>query len=433
MLLQEAAGAGDDHHPIGVGAHDVAVVIDLDPLRRVGQVEQLRDAGQQFALRRAFGHAAFDRFPRIGRRMVHGGALVAALGAVDLHLPPGLDRQRIGQQRGIRRLMADQDQGRRGQVVIELGEEGAEHLLGRLFGLGVGQEIGPVAVVAAAAEEEDLHAGLPGHLVQRHDIRVAQPVDVDPVAPLHMGEAPDAVAQRRRPFEFQPFGGLLHLRRQALLDRGDPAREVFLRLPHQVRIARFVDALHAGGGAALDLEQQAGPGAAVEHRVAAGAQQEDALQRRQRLVHRPGGSEGAPVARALATFPAVLGDLGIGMVLRQDQPGIGFVVAQDDVEARPQALDQIGFEQQRLGLGGGGHDLQAAGLEHHPAQAFGQAGQLGIGRHPPLQAARLADIERIALRIEHPVDAWNQRQGGQRGLDDLHALHGAGGRLGVRG
>ena len=374
VLLQEARRPGDDHHAIGVRAHDVAVVVDLDALGRVGQVEDACHALQQLRLRRALGHAALDRLTRIGGGVLDGGALLAALGAVDLDLAPRLERERIGQHRGLARVVADQHQRRRWQVVIELGEEGAEHLFGRLLGAGVGQEIGPVAVVAPAAEEEDLHAGLPGHLVQRDHIGIADAIEVDAVAALHMRQAPDAVAEARRALEFELLRRRLHLGRETPLDARRAAGEILLRLPHQRGVVVLADPLHAGRGAALDLEQQAGAGPAVEDGVAAGPQQEDALQRGQGLVDRPGGGEGAPVAGTLAAFAAMLGNLREGVVLGQDQPGIGFVVAENDVVARPEALDEVRFQQQRLGLGRCRDDLKAPRLMHHAAQALGQLG-----------------------------------------------------------
>ena len=55
------------------------------------------------------------------------------------------------------------------------------------------------------------------------------------------------------------------------------AVEKFLRLAHQLAIARFIDAARARRGATLDLEQQARPCAAFEHAVGAGALQERAV------------------------------------------------------------------------------------------------------------------------------------------------------------
>ena len=77
------------------------------------------------------------------------------------------------------------------------------------------------------------------------------------------------------------------------------------------------------------------------------------------------------------------------MVVGQHQPGIGFVVAQQDVEARLEALDEVRFQQQRLGLGMGGDDLHRRGVGDHAAQPFRQAADLGIGRNAFLRLRAL--------------------------------------------
>lgn len=48
---------------------------------------------------------------------------------------------------------------------------------------------------------------------------------------------------------------------------------------------------------------------------------------------------------------AMLSDLGGAVVAADHQFGEGLVVAQHDVEARLQLLDEVGFQQQGLGLG----------------------------------------------------------------------------------
>jgi len=111
------------------------------------------------------------------------------------------------------------------------------------------------------------------------------------------------------------------------------------------------------------------------------------------------------------------------MVLRQHQPGVGLVVAEDDVVARPQPLDEVGLQQQRLGLAAGGDDLEVPRFVDHAPEAFRQPRKLGVGRDAPLQRPRLADVKGVALGVEHPVHARRQGQGGQRRLDDLEALH----------
>jgi len=103
------------------------------------------------------------------------------------------------------------------------------------------------------------------------------------------------------------------------------------------------------------------------------------------------------------------------MVGAQQDKGKALVIAQQHVERRTEPLDQLRFQQQRLGLGIGGDDLHAAGLADHPLQPPGQPGDVGVIRHPRLQAAGLADIEHLAARIEHAVDAGD-------GLEHFHHI-----------
>ena len=46
--------------------------------------------------------------------------------------------------------------------------------------------------------------------------------------------------------------------------------------------------------------------------------------------------------------------------------GERFVVAEENVVARPQPLDEIGLQQKRLGLRAGDNDLQLRGCLDHP-------------------------------------------------------------------
>ena len=66
--LHEPLRPGDDHHPVGVGAHDVAVVVDLDPVGRRGQAEQRGDALQQLGLAGGFRQLALQRLARVQSR-----------------------------------------------------------------------------------------------------------------------------------------------------------------------------------------------------------------------------------------------------------------------------------------------------------------------------------------------------------------------------
>ena len=98
-------------------------------------------------------------------------------------------------------------------------------------------------------------------------------------------------------------------------------------------------------------------------------------------------------------------------MIRGDQDiGKRFVVAQRDIEARPQPLDQVGFEQQRLGLGAGDDEFQRAGLRDHALDAGIEAGRPRIGADALLDVLGLADIEHVAAAIDHAIDAGPRRR-----------------------
>jgi hypothetical protein len=55
LVFHEAFRAGDDHAADRIGAHDVGVVVDLDPPGRAGQAEGFGQSFQQPRLARGFG------------------------------------------------------------------------------------------------------------------------------------------------------------------------------------------------------------------------------------------------------------------------------------------------------------------------------------------------------------------------------------------
>ena len=125
----------------------------------------------------------------------------------------------------------------------------------------------------------------------------------------------------------------------------------------------------------------------------------------------------------------MLEDAGRGVVGGEQDVGERLVVPHQHVEARPQALDQIGFQQQRFGLGAGDHEFHRRGLAHHPADAVGVEASLRVVGDALLQAARLADIEHVAGRVHHAVDAGRVGQPLDEFLDDV----GAGLAVGIPG
>ena len=203
--------------------------------------------------------------------------------------------------------------------------------------------------------------------------------EVDVLVRLHRGQRPDAVAVA---------WPLPRNRGAALAASIRCARSCWMRWLSPLRNARasstsaayvvVVDPADAGRRAALDLVEQAGPGARREHRIRAAAQQERPLQRRQRAVDRPGRGERPEVVAGRRLRAAMLEHARKGMVAGDEDAGKRLVVAQQDVVARPQPLDQVGLEQQRLGLGMGGDELHR---RRYPRPCGAGAGRAGPGWH----------------------------------------------------
>ena len=187
---------------------------------------------------------------------------------------------------------------------------------------------------------------------------------------------------------------------------------------HQFGIAGEIDLAGARPRTAADLVEQAGPCAAFEERVGAGAHQKGALQRRDGAADRAGRGERAEISPGARLRTAMLQDLRRPVVAGDQDIGKRLVVAQLHVEARPQLLDQIGFQQQRLGFGRGRHDLDGRGGRDHAQDARRlRRRDPCIGRQPLPDVLRLADIEHVAGGIEHAVDAGRGRGMAHRMLD----------------
>ncbi len=87
---------------------------------------------------------------------------------------------------------------------------------------------------------------------------------IDALLRLDRRQRREAVAVKRRGLEFEFGGGLFHLAGELLLHRAAAAGQEVVRLAHQFGIAGEIDLAGAGPGAAPDLVEQAGPGAAFE-------------------------------------------------------------------------------------------------------------------------------------------------------------------------
>ena len=94
---------------------------------------------------------------------------------------------------------------------------------------------------------------------------------IDALMALHMRQRRQPVAIDGGALEIEIFGGLVHRLGHCRLDLLALAGQEVLRLLHQFGIVVVADLTRAGRRAALDLVEQAGPGAGLEDAVGAGA------------------------------------------------------------------------------------------------------------------------------------------------------------------
>ena len=248
----------------------------------------------------------------------------------------------------------------------------------------------------------------------------------------HIRQSRHLVAQLCGLFKLQLLRVGHHARLEAAHHVLRLAAQKALGIGHVLRIVGWLNVPHAGAGAALDLVQQAGPCAVGEYRVLAGAQAEHLLHQQNRFLHRPRARVRAEVAvlffhrtavvrnpRKLSWLRGAGGHRGIcrrqvpGHRRRSGhlQVGVALVVPEQNVVLRVQRLDEVVFQQERLGLGAHYGGLHTGNLADHVADTGAAMVLLEVAADPLFQADGFAHIQHLPLGIEIPVDAG---QGGQR-------------------
>ena len=379
------------------------IIVNLDPLRRGFKLEQLAEFAKKTPLRAGVRKIARQRLLGIVHR--HRGQLAprAALRPADPHPMPGADGQRLAKKILLLGFVGQQNFGRRVLVVIELAEKGRQNGGGRGVGI-VGQEVGPVAVIRPATDEEGLNAGPLAASRQCDDVGVFQIGDIDVLAGLNARQGTDAVSPDRRRLELQRVGGGVHACGVVALNLGRGSGQEAPRLIKLRGVVGLADKPDTGAAASLDLILQAWARAGVEDGIGTGAQHESPCQVRHRAVDRASRGEGPEIITLAGLAAAMFRQLAERMVGCQQDLRQALVVAKKDVVARLQLLDQVRLKKQRLDLGLGNDHLKRLGLADHAHQPVRQAVRLRIAGHPASKVARLADIERLADTIQHPVD-----------------------------
>ena len=296
------------------------------------------------------------------------------------------------------------------------------------------RKVRPIAQVAPAAHHRQVHAGAPALKPGGKDVGVLGDhagVVLDRLLVQDARQCRELIADFGRLLETECLRVRHHLRPQGIDQLLLLALEKALGVRDVAGIVGRLDEADARARATLDLVQQAGPRAVREHRVLAGPKVEDLLQQLDRFLHRPGARKRPEVTMALVDGAAVVGDSrkarrrghagragGRHARAGDLQVRIALVVAEQDVVAREQRLDQVVFEQQRFRFGAHDRRLHVRDLRHHladPHEARAGVALLEIAGDALLQLARLADIEHGPVGIEIAVHAGQVRQRGDVG------------------
>ena len=221
---------------------------------------------------------------------------------------------------------------------------------------------------------------------------------------LDLVQRMNLVAIDRRLLEGQPgcrfFHGLLQAPCHLLLT---PEQEHGGQL-HVGGIVSGRDQIDAGAAATLDLVQQTRPRTVSKDAVLTGAQAEHLLQQVNTVAHGPGRGIGTEIIGAAIGIAAEKAEPRV-VAPGQDNIGVGLVVAKENVVARRQALDQVVFEQQRFGFGARRGRLDTVDLADHVRDARTRQIAPEIRGHALLEIFRLANVEHVAIFVEHAVNA----------------------------
>ena len=200
LVFHHAFRPRHDHRADGIGALDMRVVVNLDPLGRLGQVKGIGQPLQELGLGRRLGHLAGKAFARIAQGPVDQFGLLTPFRHQEFDLTAQLAAQRLGHQIGVLDLIAEDQLPRRLAGVVELADEGLQHL----GGVDLAPDPGVIVVVApvlVGADEEDLHAGLTAFHMQRDNVGLVHPLRVDALGGLNLRQRLDPVAQGGCAFE----------------------------------------------------------------------------------------------------------------------------------------------------------------------------------------------------------------------------------------
>src|ERR1019366_6427724 len=144
--------------------------------------------------------------------------------------------------------------------------------------------------------------------------------------------------------------------------------------------------------------------------VLAIAQPEELLQLLQSLANSAGRGVWAEEPASLLARTAIETQARKFVLRVQMQEGKTLVVPKHDVEARTVLLDEIELEQQGFRVRIRDSDFHVCGLRNQCLHFGMPIARQEIRAHTAFQVARLADVEDLALRIQHAIHTRPRRQ-----------------------
>src|SRR5262245_34897113 len=161
---------------------------------------------------------------------------------------------------------------------------------------------------------------------------------------LDMGQGPKPVAVFCGALEFELSSGFLHQEIELFLHSVRLPAEQGSRVLDELRVIAGLNLPCAWRRAALDLIQQARPGEALIVLIGPGSEQKRALKRIDGTVDGARARKRAEIVALDRPRAAMLGDLRRTVTAANHDVRKGFIVAERDVVAWLEALDEIGFE-----------------------------------------------------------------------------------------
>src|SRR3954469_13033626 len=254
----------DDARGDGGFAHGMADVEALDAPGAFRKRKHLAQRAQARLLRRAIAHVLRNGEQRVLARHVEPDLALA------------MRRRHGGDVLELDRIAGNHQPRQRLLEIVLL--EKRRHDFGRLRALRIRREEAAVADVAPGADHHQVDAGDAALDHARHHIGLDTAVRLDVLARLNARQRADLVAIDRRLLVMPFVRRTLHLFGQPLDHVVFPALQEEHRIRDILGIHLRRDLAGARRRAPVNLVEQAGARAVLEHRIFAGPQAEDALQ-----------------------------------------------------------------------------------------------------------------------------------------------------------